>query len=82
MSHRFLFSFPKAIIWRVYRTGTAGSSLYTIERNKFKQEGALNIAVVCALAKLRKATTSFVMSISPHGTTRLQMKEIAIKFDI
>jgi hypothetical protein len=70
MCYSLLFSFLRAIIWHVYRTGTRGSSLY-IYALKTKQDGDINIVVVGAFAKLRKATISFVMSISPHGSTRL-----------
>jgi len=38
---------------------------------------------LCALAKLRKATQSFVMSVCLYGKTRLQLDGwIFMKFDI
>jgi len=39
-------------------------------------------AFLVTFAKLRKATISFVMSIYPHGTTRLPLDGFFIKFDI
>jgi len=46
---------------------------YAPKRNTFKQDGARNNAVVGAFAKLQQATNSFVMYISPYGTTRLPL---------